>query len=249
MGAKEEPPMHTIVDQTFKSLSDGDGDWPAVLGDVEFVRCTFTGISIGQYVLGYGTKYPAERKTLKGVVAKDCTAYGRGIAIETAVIDDVTVENLRVGNGALLIRGAVYRHVTIRGACGGLCLTELISIPDTKKRVERFRAANAAFYRNVDWALDISKAEFEACVIDCELPVRLIRRDPETQVIVRRARLKETEAVWRSIHESLLVSTLSATVQFGPDERVIVVPKRYRYFAQEMKTLQLLREAGVTEPD
>jgi hypothetical protein len=249
--------MRTIVDQTFESLSDGYGDWPAVLGDVEFVRCTFTGISIGQYVLGYGTQYPADRKTLKGVVAKDCTAYGRGIAIETAVIDDVTVENLRVGNGALLIRGAVYRHVTIRGACGGLCLTELILISETRKRVERFRAANAAFYENVDWALDISKAEFESCVLDCELPVRLIRRDPETQVIVRRDKVIGMRAAWEASDSPVaqadpkysLRSALAGLLRSNLAEMVLVVPRRSRRFKERLKALQLLREAGVAEWD
>jgi hypothetical protein len=31
--------------------------------------------------------------------------------------------------------------------------------------------------------------------------------------------------------------------------RVIVVPKRYPYFEQQLKALQVLRKAGVTEPD
>jgi hypothetical protein len=104
-------------------------------------------------------------------------------------------------------------HVAIRGAGGGLTLDELISIPDEKERIQRFRAANGAFYENVDWALDISKAEFESCRIFCELPVRLIRRDPETQVVVRREKLKETEAVWRASDDSLLMSDLELTVR------------------------------------
>ena len=43
--------------------------------------------------------------------------------------------------------------------------------------------AGQAFYQKIDWALDISRGEFR----DLELkgiPARLVRRDPETQLIV-----------------------------------------------------------------
>ena len=50
----------------------------------------------------------------------------------------------------------------------------------------RFNKANAEHYKHVDWAIDISQANFS---VECEIrsaPTNLIRRDAETQMITNR---------------------------------------------------------------
>ena len=49
--------------------------------------------------------------------------------------------------------------------------------------LDQFAQARAAFYAETDWALDISEAKLLG--LRCEgVPLHLIRRDPQTQVIL-----------------------------------------------------------------
>ena len=59
-----------------------------------------------------------------------------------------------------------------------------------------YDSARAAFYESVDWALDLSAADFGGETSIDGIPLRLVRRDPETQVIVAADRL--TTVDWRS---------------------------------------------------
>src|SRR5262249_45750793 len=65
----------------------------------------------------------------------------------------------------------------------------------SKKR-DAFDAANAAYDDAVDWALDITEAQFADFEIR-GISSRLIRRDPATQVVVTRD--KALADAWRTL--------------------------------------------------
>lgn len=112
----------------------------------------------------------------------------------------------------------------------------------------RFDEANAAYYATVDWALDIAEAEFIEAEIQ-GVPARLIRRDPESQVVVTHE--KALEGKWRRID---LAGTYWATsIEFllnrGDPDVVLVAPKRARDYRRLLDGLKKLRDAGVADPD
>jgi len=119
----------------------------------------------------------------------------------------------------------------------------------TPEEQAAFDRANAEYYAGCDWALDISRAEFKEMDIR-GIPAKLIRRDPETQVVVTRA--KALEGKWRTLD---LSDTWWATaIEFLLDHKkendiVLVAPKGHSQFEQFLAGLKLLREAGVAEPD
>lgn len=82
------------------------------------------------------------------------------------------------------------------------------------------------------------------------IPARLIRRDPETQAVV--ARQKAIEGGWREVN--LDGTWWQASIEFmatdsnDPDV-VLVAPKRHPRFRDLLQGIQLLRKAGVAEPD
>ena len=114
--------------------------------------------------------------------------------------------------------------------------------------VDLFRAANAEYYRHVDWALDISQGEFKELDIR-DVPVRLIRRDPETQFIVKRE--VALRGHWRNLdfRETLWRTWISEFLEHEEQDVVLVAPKRHPKFRSYLADLQLLRRAGVAEPD
>jgi hypothetical protein len=111
-----------------------------------------------------------------------------------------------------------------------------------------FDEANAEYYRHVDWALDISEGEFK----DLELrgvPARLIRRDPETQVLITRK--VALQGPWRDLDFRSNVTPACISLFLGRDEPdyVLVAPKRSRRFRDCVADIELLRKAGIAEPD
>jgi len=113
---------------------------------------------------------------------------------------------------------------------------------------QAFDDANAAYYKTVDWAMDISEGEFEECEIQC-IPAHLVKRDPETQVVVTRAKAARGE--WRQLDLSKThwPISLNFLLNRGDQDVVLVAPKRGKKFRDLLAGLKLLRDAGVAEPN
>jgi hypothetical protein len=101
---------------------------------------------------------------------------------------------------------------------------------------------------SVDWALDITEAEFEEGELQ-RVPAELVRRDAETQVVVTRASAMRGE--WRRLDLSRThwATSLEFFLERGDPDVVLVAPKRSRQFRQLLDGLKMLRDAGVAEPD
>ena len=183
--------------------------------------------------------------TVKNAVIESCVLSR--VQLGPLILDEVRVDNLRVRDG-LFVWAPALRHVVLRGPIGSLAFRSLVdpaSATDAQQRA--FDRANAEFYQSVDWALDIREAEF-ADVQLIGIPHQLVLRDPETQVVVTRA--KAAEGGWRRIdlHPQLgwELQELANGHEMG---RVMVAPKRSKGFRTMLRDLQRLREAGVAEAD
>jgi hypothetical protein len=108
--------------------------------------------------------------------------------------------------------------------------------------------ANRDYYATVDWALDIREAEFKD--FDCRgVPSRLVRRDPETQIMVTRERVLGSGdqiaaggPFWQSWLKLFLQDEWYA-------DGILVAPNRDRRFKELAEGLRALRRAGVAEAD
>jgi hypothetical protein len=109
--------------------------------------------------------------------------------------------------------------------------------------------ANARYYRDVDWALDISGARFTSIEMDLAgIPARLIRRDPDLQIVMTRA--QALEGAWlEPLAKSKWRFAVSAFLRSGFDDFVLVACERGRYFDEERESLRRLRSAGAAVSD
>lgn len=218
-----------------------DRDSGAIYSDLEFVRCRFesSGLSI--------TRDPMLRATVRNMRLTKCEQ--RGSAIDAAIIEDVLVDGLKT-NGLLQTWGAVFKHVTLRGKIGRIMVSPLVAPGSATPEEQRaFDVANAEYYAGVDWALDISEAEFEG---ECDLrrvPAPLVRRDPDTQVVIKRE--KAMSGKWRDLDlsKTYWASAIEGFLQEGDPDIVFVAGKRDRKFRDLVDGLKKLRDAGVAEPD
>jgi hypothetical protein len=231
--------MTTVFEnQTFEHYKDRGR---SVYSDFEFRRCVFTGCNISI------TRKPRRRSLVRNVRLIECE-YVHGAGLSAATVEDVLVDGLRT-HELLQTWAMVFKHVTLKGGVGKIMISGAVA-PGvaSPKEQSAFDEANAAYYAAVDWALDISEAEFAECDIR-GIPARLIRRDPATQVVVTREKALEgkwryldlSRTYWRQWIELFLSDT-------DPDV-VLVAPKRSRQFQNLLDGLNMLRDAGVAEPD
>jgi len=224
--------------QSFRGLSDRDSG--AVFEDLEFRRCSF-------FWCGLSTTFdPRRRSTVRRVHLVGCEQ--RNCRVGAAILDEVIVDGLKT-HGVLQAWAPVFRHVTLRGRIGQLMVSPYVEpVSATPAQQRAFDEANAAFYAGVDWALDISEAEFDYCELGA-VPGALVRRDPATQVLVTRERA--LQGVWRTL--DLAGTWWDIALQHLLDGRmsahVLVAPRRHPRYQRLLDGLKLLRDAGVAEPD
>jgi hypothetical protein len=164
---------------------------PDPLEDLELRRCTF---DTCQRPL---RRTAGDRPTVRGVSLMRC--HVRASDLGAVIAEDCLVDTfwLHRGNwGSQMIAGCALRHVTVRGnVTGGLEFLAARLVGTDAERAALL-AANLAYYAGVDWALDISDARFTAVsFVRSDIPARLIRRDPQTQVVVTRRTLLQADCV------------------------------------------------------
>lgn len=246
------PPTRRFERETFEHFRDYSSG--RVFEDLEFRRCHFLWCRISE------TNNPRRRSVVRNIRFIDCEEGA--CIVFTPILEDVLIDGFRTSaRGPFQTSGAAFKHVTLRGKIGQVMTSPLVppglihivkevlfGLDPYPKYQRAFDAANAAYYETVDWALDITEAEFQEADIR-GVPARLIRRDPATQVVVTRQ--KALEGRWRNL--DLSGTHWATSIQFlidGRDEDVVLVaPKRHRNYRKLLDGLKMLRDAGVAEPD
>lgn len=230
--------MSTFEGQEFVQFYDDSSS--SVFSDLEFVRCSFQSSAISI------TFDPRLRSTVRNVRVVKCQQ--RGCSLWPAIVEDVLVEDFKT-NGLFQIWGAVFKHVTLRGKIGRIMVSPLVAPGSATVEQQRaFDDANAEYYSTVDWALDISDAQFEECDLR-RVPAHLVRRDPETQVVIRREKAMRGE--WRKLDlgKTYWASAIEGFLLEGDPDMVLIAGKRQQKFRDLLEGLKKLRDAGVAEPD
>ncbi|MEV4351342.1 hypothetical protein AB0J83_43355 [Actinoplanes sp. NPDC049596] len=197
--------------------------------DLELVRCEFTASHLANY------DDPGLSLVVRDVVARRPVVKRSGV--HGVRFENVLVEGL---TGTLTQpAGCVFRHVTLRGRSGALMIVgPNDGLPPEVQQA--FTDAIVKYYQDVDWALDITEAEFDTADL-YYLPGDLVRRDPETQFLLRRPdAVPENLPAYASIALSRFESTPFDTI-------VAVAPKRSKNFAEIKEHYQELRVRGLAD--
>ena len=159
---------------------------------------------------------PERRLTIRDVSVNRCEHFAciaRGVAFE-----DVKVTDIRGGGRALsFLWGCLYSRVALRGHIGGILVRWRVD-PRDEEFSRTFLQANLSAYQHVDWALDISEAQFSYFLDFLGIPSGLVRRNPDRHFVMTRGAANtllasDTEPdVWRISAELLIESGLEDTV-------------------------------------
>ncbi len=208
--------------------------------DMEFHHCAFVNCWISQ---GERLKH---RSIVRNVSLVKCKVAS--CTVGAAIIEDVRVVDIQIYD-LLRVQGAVFKHVTLSGDIGSVLIGSVVTPTIIKPHQQRaYDKANAEYYSRVDWALDIREARFAECDFR-GVPAHLVRRDPETQVIVTRD--KALNQPWRhlDLSQTYWPRIIEYMLRREYHDMVLVAPKRNENFKVLLDGLKMLRDAGVAEPD
>ena len=214
-------------------------DTGAIFDGYLFSRCEFD-----DCLVSMATR-PELRATIRNCQLIRCVAH-QNCTINSSVVEDCVVDGLHTKAGPLFLHGVVFKHVVIRGAIGRIIIAPAIARGGGLDAA--FLEANHAYYRDVDWALDLTMcnaAELELSMV----PGHLVRRDPTTQILVTRDRALATD--WRGVDMAATAydTAIGRMLDEGRESEVLVAPRRHKNFMMHIAVQKRLRDAGIAEPD
>ena len=158
-----------------------------------------------------------------------------------ALLENVTIDTLRISSKRVTLNGCGFRHVTLTGKCGTFLFNRDIDIMQPEKSAE-FNTANDQFHAGVDWALDLRGLKATTFELRGAIPVELIRRDPEQQVIMSREIALSED--WRAFGPPNSFG-VGAFLDSGSAQTLLVACARSKHFNDEMEFFAKLRSAGL----
>ncbi|WP_166845124.1 hypothetical protein [Isoptericola sp. BMS4] len=181
------------------------------------------------------------RPTLSNIRVKDVRL--NRTTLGGAVVRDVTVDGVRGDSASKFMFGNQFERVAVKGRVGVLVLNIKHSQPEyVDEYAPVLKAAEAA----TDWTLDISEAvgsvEIRGYSAD------KIRRNPETQVVVRRENLADGR--WRDIDLETTAFGISMehVFTYGWQDTILVAdPTRKAKYPAELRVIQRLRDEGIAD--
>jgi hypothetical protein len=217
-----------------------------VVSDLHLDSCTFD--SWAGFMPDWDDPEPSLRPTLKNLHLTNSNAYSA--YLDGAIIEDVVVDRTKAGKAPLFLRANAYKHVILRGRIAPLELRGKI-FPSTQLHpirqaeiVRRWDEANARYYESVDWALDVTEAQFGSLSVR-GVPARLIRRDPQNSVVITRQ--AALDGAWKSLpwRRGVYEISISWFLEDGYDDLVLFACTKSRRFKDDLADLELLKDAGV----
>jgi len=230
--------MQTIREQTVRGRASGQS-----FQDLDISGCIFDGCYVPRQSL------PGAWTVIRNVVLRDATNIN--CSINTAMFDEVALHNLkRHGEGPLFLWCCVFRHVTLSGKISGIKFNRAVAVGEITGEVHQdvWDARVEEFYGSVDWALDITEAKFGGGVSFEAIPGDKVRRNPETQVLVRRERL--TQADWRALDFGNSAFDISLSWFLSDslfDSVVLAARTASRESKGDLVVLDMLRNEGIAE--
>ncbi|MBB2487498.1 hypothetical protein H5407_19870 [Mitsuaria sp. WAJ17] len=210
------------------------------LKGVECAGCSFVGGTFGYN----GNWEKDSQDSLCDALIMD--AEINGCSVGPAIIRRSTFSGIR---GDLLICwGTFFDQVKVFGRFDALMLNGVPKpgLNEADKRI--FSKKRSNFYRDVEWALDISQAEFsDFCIRYSAVPIEKIILDPATQFVVDIS--GGVGGVDGLVLSSYTKTMISQMLKERAEKGLLVAPKRDgKLFSAILQDADILRSAGYIKP-
>lgn len=198
-------------------------------------------------------------------VLRNCqfiNCYATEAASQTGgILENVLIENLKI-QGTLSFSNVLFKNTVFKGKIGKLTMNsqmhssflifdnENYKHKITEPEIKKYDEFRINYYNNIEIAIDISQAEFAYCQISPSIPAALIKRNPETQALIKFENISKN--VWKKntkLKKSILEYRFE-TAMLEKADIVFVAPKLDKKdFIEYMELIKILREEGIAELD
>lgn len=210
--------MNSIRNRTIR----GQGQRIVGVNDVRSLlveNCVFSNC-----VFGYnGRSLPGKIDTIQDCVLANCKASK--CVVGPAIVRATHIENL--ANDMLMCWGTLFDQVTLVGKIGPIILHGIPKSTSNQSTRQSHRVQAENFYINVEFSLDISKAQFNDFSIRTgAIPLSLVRRDTNSQFIISALNCPLSTDRIASLPVSRYTKmVLAFMIDDGVSESLLVAPK------------------------
>lgn len=230
--------MKSFKNHLFSDIVDRDSF--ELFQNILFENCEFKNCQLSQ------TENPENRSTIRNIEIKDCSVSSNCSA-GCAIFENIEIDNFQIDN-QLKSLGAVFKHVYVSGNVGSLYISNEIDSPTSDSIRKSFSSANTKYYESVDWALDISRANFKEIEI-WGIPSKLIIYDYKSQRVITKENAKKINWEKLSMKSDKFRLFLEKMLKEGYEDIILVAPRLSKDFEDLLYDLDVLTDAGYTEPE
>ena len=232
--------MNTIRDYKFYMEKNLDLEHGIEISNKKLINCIFDNCHIGTH------DNITKLSIFKNIDMTDCLLFN--CLIGPVILEDITIKNLKTGDIAIF-NLPLLKHIKIEGKIGKIRINNigfnLMPTPEEKKKMIDMKNS---FYQKVDWAIDISNAEF-LDFFCLGIPTNLFKINPEHQFIANRDKIIESGILSSEfINKNIVLNTiLQLFVESGESDMVLVAPlaKAKKYREPILSDLQKLRQEKI----
>jgi hypothetical protein len=199
---------------------------------------------------------PDDRTKIIDCIFENCEFNGRSSFQNKGYLQNVLFHNIK-NSDYLRIGGIVFDNVVFKGKFDkwildsshfGMMVDYQMIGEEESIPLDIYAESE---YKNIEWALDISEAEFKECDLRPSIPAHLVKRNKETQILINyknaidiksknNIELKNYKA--QSFFDYTIGSTKKDTIFVAPMRN----PKKFKEY---MEAFKILREEGIAELD
>jgi hypothetical protein len=223
-----------------------------VIENKRFLECEFSNCFLS-YPLNL---IPESRTSIRDCIFKNTSVQSRSCFQQKGYLQNVIFENMK-SDELLRISGIVFNEVILKGKFDRLLLKSdhsgmMINHPErgidfvTDEECAVLNAYSEKEYQKIGWALDISEAEFKECDLHPSVPAHLVKRNPETQVLIKYDRIIEIK--WKEIDaiRSGDANYWCSITEKNKRDSIFVAPQRNKKrFDEYMQSFKILRDEGI----
>jgi hypothetical protein len=217
-------------------------DEASTFEDLEFTNCDFDAIGLSVGVS------PDRFTTLRNCTFTN-SRVSSAVFVGNTCFEDVTIDGLSARTD-LQVAGAQLRHVVLRGAIDEVRFNISSGFGDEATQLRRaaINAANQAWYKEVDWALDIREARFTTWVEIVNVPGHLVLHDPERAAVITAERARAVDYKSVDWGDAPIIPAITRMLSRGHESRIVVVPSKGQLKRPMLAALDTLRSLGLAEP-
>ena len=229
--------MNTFKDHKFYMERNLDLEQGIEISNKELINCIFDNCHIG-------TRDDITKlSTFRNIDMIDCSLLN--CLIGPVILEDITIKNLKTGDIAIF-NLPLLKHIKIEGKIGKIKINNigfnLMPTPEENKKMIEMKN------QKVDWAIDISNAEF-LDFFCLSIPTNLFKINPEHQFIANRDKIIESGILSsKFINKNIVLNTiLQLFVESEENDIVLVAPlaKAKKYREPILSDLQKLRQEKI----